>query len=88
MHRLKQHYPVPLVSSRFLLRLSRIKHSQVISMGKFGPTALSFGKDFFSVSYFILGHAVLGPINGRAEKVDTTSRVPRHFCLPGTFSWV
>ena len=32
-----------------LLRLSRIKRSQDISMGKFGPTALNFGKDFFPV---------------------------------------
>ena len=28
---------------RFLLRLSRIKRSKVMSMGKFGPAALNFG---------------------------------------------
>ena len=45
----------------FLLRQSRIKHSQVISMEKFRPTVLSFGKGiFFSGSYFILGHPVEG----------------------------
>ena len=36
----------------FLLRLSRIKRSQDILMGKFGPTALNFGYDFFSISTF------------------------------------
>ena len=41
--------------------LRRIKHSQVISMEKFRPTVLSFGKGiFFSGSYFILGHLVEG----------------------------
>ena len=40
----------------FLLRQSRIKHSQVISMGKFRPSALKFGKG----SYFILEHSVEG----------------------------
>ena len=47
MHRLNPNHPAPLASGRFLLRLGRIKHSQVIWMGKFGPTALDFGKDFF-----------------------------------------
>ena len=33
--------------ARFLLRLSRIKLSQDISTGKFGPTALNFGYGLF-----------------------------------------
>ena len=38
---------------RFLLRLSRIKRSQVMFMGKFGPTALNLcSKEFFSISQF------------------------------------
>ena len=41
----------------FLLRLCRIKCSQVMFMGKFGPTALNFGKDF-SIGQFFLGHPV------------------------------
>ena len=41
----------------FLLRLSRIKRSQDILMGKFGPTALNFGYDFFSIStFFFVSH--------------------------------
>ena len=31
---------------RFLLRLSKIKRPQVMSMVKFSPTALNFGYDF------------------------------------------
>ena len=40
-----------------LLKLSRIKCSQVMFMGKFGPTALNLGNDF-SISQFFLGHPV------------------------------
>jgi len=36
----------------FLLKLSRIECFQDIPMGKFGPTVLNFGHDFFSVSHF------------------------------------
>lgn len=36
-----------MLFGRFLLRLSKIKRSQVMSMGKFDPTALNFGYDFF-----------------------------------------
>ena len=42
---------------RFLLRLSRIKPPQVMSMAKFGPTALHFGYDFVLLMHF-LGHPV------------------------------
>ena len=45
------------VFCRFLLRLSRIKPPQVISMAKFGPTALHFGYDFVLLMHF-LGHPV------------------------------
>ena len=38
--------------ARFLLRLCRIKCTQDISMGKFGPTALNFGYDFFPLVRF------------------------------------
>ena len=41
---------------RFLLRLSRIKRSQVMSMVKFSPTALNFGYDFVLLHF--LGHPV------------------------------
>ena len=34
------------------LRPSRIKRSQVMPTGKFGPTALNFGKDFFCQLFF------------------------------------
>ena len=57
MHWLNRHLPAPLVSEecffgRFLLRLSRIKSSQHISVGKSGPTALNFGYDFFFLYLF------------------------------------
>ena len=51
---------------RFLLRLSRIKRSQVMSMVKFGPTTLNFGYDFvllvhlFCVLQFIYFAARIG----------------------------
>ena len=37
---------------RFLLRLNRIKRSQVMSMEKFGPAAPNFGCDFFVNHFF------------------------------------
>ena len=49
---------------RFLLRLSRIKRPQVMSMVKFSPIALNFGYDFVLLVHF-LGHPVL------AEKDDS-----------------
>ena len=36
----------------FLLRLSRIKPSQVVYMVKFGSTVLNFAYDFFFISKF------------------------------------
>ena len=51
---------------RFLLRLSRIKRPQVMSMVKFGPTTLNFGYDFvllvhlFCVLQFIYFAARIG----------------------------
>ena len=47
-----------MFTGRFLLRQSRIKCSQVMSMGKFGPTALNFGQDLFLLFTF-LGHPVI-----------------------------
>ena len=35
-----------------------MKRSQVMFVGKFGPTALTFGKDFFLLVIFFLGHPV------------------------------
>ena len=51
VHRRNHHLPAPLVSGDwffgcFLLRLSRIKRPQVMSMVKFSPIALNFGYDF------------------------------------------
>ena len=52
VHWLNYKKPAPLVSGnrffgRFLLRLSRIKPSQVMYMVNLGPTVLNFGYDFF-----------------------------------------
>ena len=62
VHWLNHHLPAPLVSGdwffgRFLLRLSRIKRPQVMSMVKFSPIALNFGCDFVLLVLF-LGHPV------------------------------
>ena len=38
----------------FGLRLSRVKCSQVMLMGKFGPTALNFREDFFFFQFYNL----------------------------------
>ena len=38
---------------RFLLRLSKIKRPQVMSMVKFSPTALIFGYDFVPLVNFL-----------------------------------
>ena len=51
------HLSLESVFCRFLLRLSRIKPPQVMSMAKFGPTALHFGYDFVLLMHF-LGHPV------------------------------
>ena len=66
MHRLNHQWLAPLEPGkcffgRFLLRLNRIKRSQVISMGKFGLTAPYLGFDFFLLITF-LGHPVGAPI--------------------------
>ena len=45
----------PMTGKMFLV--VRIKHSQVRSLGKFGPTALNFGYYFFLLDTF-LGHLV------------------------------
>ena len=42
---------------RFLLRLSLINPSQVVSMVKYSPTALNFGYGFVLIVHF-LGHTV------------------------------
>ena len=60
LHWLNHNLPTPLVSGdrffgRFLLRLGRIKPSQVMSMVKFSPIALKFGYDFALLVHF-LGH--------------------------------
>ena len=57
LHWLNHNLPTPLVSGdrffgRFLLRLSRIKRPQVMSMVKFSPTALNFGYDFVLLVHF------------------------------------
>ena len=57
VHWLHHHLPAPLVSGdwffgRFLLRLSRIKRPQVMSMVKFSPIALNFGYDFVLLVHF------------------------------------
>ena len=45
--------PGKCLFGRFVLRLSRIKRLQVMSMGKIGPTALNFVYDFvLSVHFF------------------------------------
>ena len=51
VHWLNHHLPAPLVSGewffgRFLLRLSKIKRPQVMSMVKFSPITLNFRYDF------------------------------------------
>ena len=35
-----------------------MKRSQVMFVGKFCPTGLTFGKDFFSISQYFWGHPV------------------------------
>ena len=62
VHRLNHHLPAPLVSGdcffgHFLIRLSRIKRPQIMSMIKFSPIALNFGYDFV-LSIHFLGHPV------------------------------
>ena len=62
LHRLNHQWLAPLgpgkcFFGRFLLRLGRIKSSQVMSMVKFGPRALNFGYDFVLLVIF-LGHHV------------------------------
>ena len=62
VHWLNHDLTAPLVSGdwflgRFLLRLSRIKRPQVMSMVKFSPIALNFGYDFVLLVHF-LGHPV------------------------------
>ena len=62
LHRLNHQWLAPLgpgkcFFGRFLLRLGRIKSSQVMSMVKFGPEALNFGYDFVILVHF-LGHPV------------------------------
>ena len=57
VHWLNHHLPAPLVSrdqyfGRFLLRISMIKHPQVMSMVKFSPIALNFGYDFVLLVHF------------------------------------
>ena len=57
VHWLNHHLPAPLVSGdwffgRFLLRLSRIKRPQVMSMVKFSPIALNFRYDFVLLVHF------------------------------------
>ena len=57
VHWLNHHLPAPLVSGdwffgRFLLRLSRIKRPQVMSMVKFSPIALNLGYDFVLLVHF------------------------------------
>ena len=61
VHWLNQKNPAPRVSrkyffSRFLLRLSLIKPSQVMTMVRFSPTALNFG--YFVLLVIFLGHPV------------------------------
>ena len=46
------------IFGRFLLRLSRIKPSQVIFMVKFCRTVLNFGYDFVLLVHFFWGHPV------------------------------
>ena len=63
VHWFNHHSPAPLVSGdwffgRFLLRLSRIKRPQVISMVKFSSIALNLGYDFVLLVHF-LRHSVL-----------------------------
>ena len=50
-------HPLEMFFARFLLRLSRIKRSQDILMGQFGPTALNFCYYFYLLVLF-LGHPV------------------------------
>ena len=57
LHRLNHQWLAPLgpgkcFFGRFLLRLGRIKSSQVMSMVKFGPEALNFGYDFVILVHF------------------------------------
>ena len=51
-----------LTTKCFLLRLSKIKRPQGILIGKFGPTALIFGYDFFLFVPF-WGHPVCVGLN-------------------------
>ena len=57
----KNIHPCPcvwrLIFGRFLLKISRIKLPQVMSMVKFSPIALNFGYDFVLLVHF-LGHPV------------------------------
>ena len=50
MQRLNHPWLAPL--GRFLLRLSRTKRPQVMSMVKFSPTAFKFGYDFAALVHF------------------------------------
>ena len=57
VHWLTHHLPTPLVPGdwffgHFLLRLSRIKRPQVMSMPKFSPTALNVDYDFVLLVHF------------------------------------
>ena len=59
VHWLNHHLPAPLVFGdwffgRFLLRLSRIKGPQVMSMVKFSPIALNFSYDIVLLVHFFV----------------------------------
>ena len=45
-------HPLEMFFARFLLRLSRLKRSQDILMGQFGPTALNFCYYFYLLVLF------------------------------------
>ena len=86
MHRLNPNHPAPLVSGRFLLRLSRIKHSQVISIGKFGPTALNFGKDFFLLLVTLFWDTLYCDLStGLQKKLILQARFPDFFVCQALF---
>ena len=58
VHRLNHQWLAPLGPGtrffcRFLLRLGRIKRSQVMSMVEFCPIALNFGYDFVLLVHFL-----------------------------------
>ena len=62
------------VSAPLSLRISRIRHSQDISMGEFSPTILNFGYDFFVLLLFwdtlYTSHTCLR----RNSKLDSTHK--------------